>query len=114
MAPISMALHSSAGFTLDTYITSRQGRPTYMKKALLALAFIALCLSLVFGPSKPKPKAPVAKTKSTAPAAPISKRDEALRLNNLGAPYMNQQEFAKAQKYFEQALQADPKFEEAR
>src|SRR5262249_23522732 len=38
---------------------------------------------------------------------------EALRLNNLGAAYMNQQEFEKALKYFQQASQADPKLEAA-
>jgi tetratricopeptide (TPR) repeat protein len=39
---------------------------------------------------------------------------EALRLNTLGVAYMNQQKSAEAQKYFEQALAADPDFAEAR
>jgi Tfp pilus assembly protein PilF len=35
---------------------------------------------------------------------------EAFRNNTLGVAYMNQQKFAEAQKYFEKALAADPKF----
>jgi Tfp pilus assembly protein PilF len=40
--------------------------------------------------------------------------DGAFRANTLGVAYMNQQKFADAQKYFEQALSADPKFSAAR
>src|SRR5229473_4617701 len=39
---------------------------------------------------------------------------EAFRYNTLGVAYMNQQKFAEAQKYFEKALAADPKFAMAR
>ncbi len=39
---------------------------------------------------------------------------EAFRNNTLGVAYMNQQKFAEAQKYFEKALAADPKFAIAR
>jgi tetratricopeptide (TPR) repeat protein len=39
---------------------------------------------------------------------------EALRLNTLGVAFLNQQKGAEAQKYFEQALAADPKFGVAR
>jgi len=39
---------------------------------------------------------------------------EAFRYNTLGVAYMNQQKFAEAQKYFEKALAADPKFSVAR
>src|SRR4029077_3983005 len=39
---------------------------------------------------------------------------EAYRFNTLGVAYMNQQRPADAQKYFEQALEADPKFAVAR
>jgi Flp pilus assembly protein TadD len=39
---------------------------------------------------------------------------DALRFNTLGVAYMNQQKFADAQKKFEQALAADPKFAVAR
>jgi Tfp pilus assembly protein PilF len=39
---------------------------------------------------------------------------DAFRLNTLGVAYMNQQRPADAEKYFEQALEADPKFAVAR
>ena len=39
---------------------------------------------------------------------------EALRLNTLGVAYMNQGKSAEAQKYFEQALAADPDFAQAK
>src|SRR5260370_25875201 len=41
-------------------------------------------------------------------------QSEAFRLNTLGVAYMNQQKFAEAQKHFEKALAADPKFAIAR
>jgi len=47
------------------------------------------------------------------PAGPRNP-DSALRLNTLGVAYMNQQRPADAQKLFEQALAADPKFAVAR
>jgi len=48
------------------------------------------------------------------PAATAGESAKALRLNTLGVAYLNQQRPADAQKYFEQALQADPKFAVAR
>ena len=50
-------------------------------------------------------------TKTGGKKAPAG---EALRLNSLGVAYMNQQKSAEAQKYFEQALAADPEFAAAR
>ena len=47
-------------------------------------------------------------------AAPQHNTAEAYRFNTLGVAYMNQQRPADAQKYFEQSLAADPKFEVAR
>jgi Flp pilus assembly protein TadD len=47
------------------------------------------------------------------PAGPLSAAD-AYRFNTLGVAYMNQQRPADAQKYFERALEADPKFAVAR
>jgi tetratricopeptide (TPR) repeat protein len=46
--------------------------------------------------------------------APAKYSAEALRENTLGVAYMNQQKPADAEKYFERALAADPKFAEAR
>jgi len=53
-----------------------------------------------------------AATKKTGPSN--SGTADAYRLNTLGVAYMNQQRPADAQKYFEQALEADPKFSVAR
>ena len=39
---------------------------------------------------------------------PAANRSEAVRLNNLGTAYVNQQVFEKAAGYFHQAVQADP------
>jgi len=49
-----------------------------------------------------------AKTAAKAPAKPD--RDKALRSNTLGVAYLNQQRPGDAQRYFEQALAADPTF----
>lgn len=53
---------------------------------------------------------------SQRPAAEAPKKvsPEALRLNTLGVAYMNQGKSADAQKYFEQALAADPDFAQAK
>jgi tetratricopeptide (TPR) repeat protein len=53
---------------------------------------------------------PAAKPHTAAPG----NANDALRFNTLGVAYMNQQKFADAQKNFEQALAADPKFGIAR
>jgi tetratricopeptide (TPR) repeat protein len=56
---------------------------------------------------------PAAKPHSaTSPAS--AGTNDAFRFNTLGVACMNQQKFADAQKYFEQALAADPKFAVAR
>ena len=52
--------------------------------------------------------------KSTATQNKAAGATDALRFNTLGVAYMNQQKFADAQKKFEQALAADPKFAVAR
>ena len=60
--------------------------------------------------------ASTAQEKATAPAKPAGKANiaDAYRFNTLGVAYMNQQRPSDAQKYFEQALEADPKFAVAR
>src|SRR5919206_4719660 len=42
------------------------------------------------------------------PAQPSSRGAEAIRLNNLGTAYMNQQQFERGLKYFQQGAAADP------
>lgn len=56
------------------------------------------------------------KEKAASTKKPAGKPNaaDAYRFNTLGVAYMNQQRPADAQKYFEQALQADPKFAVAR
>ena len=56
------------------------------------------------------------KGKATIAKKPAGKANaaEAYRFNTLGVAHMNQQRPADAQKYFEQALEADPKFAVAR
>jgi Flp pilus assembly protein TadD len=63
-----------------------------------------------------KSSAQTGKGKAEAPkkAAAASGAADAYRLNTLGVAYMNQQRPADAQRYFEQALAADPKFSVAR
>jgi Tfp pilus assembly protein PilF len=55
-----------------------------------------------------------AKTQTTQKSETKGDAGEAFRNNTLGVAYMNQQKFAEAQKYFERALAADPKFAIAR
>jgi Tfp pilus assembly protein PilF len=59
-------------------------------------------------PQKSTAKSGIAAQTNDAPPT------DALRFNTLGVAYMNQQKFADAQKKFEQALAADPKFAIAR
>src|SRR5258708_33035916 len=54
------------------------------------------------------------KPQATQRAETKGNTGEAFRYNTLGVAYMNQQKFAEAQKYFEKALAADPKFAIAR
>jgi tetratricopeptide (TPR) repeat protein len=54
------------------------------------------------------------KAAAKSQAAAQSGAADALRFNTLGVAYMNQQKFADAQKHFEQALAADPRFGVAR
>ncbi|HUE54673.1 MAG TPA: FG-GAP-like repeat-containing protein [Candidatus Udaeobacter sp.] len=70
-----------------------------------SILFVCSGAMLVGRQEKPTP----AKKKETSGHAA-----EAYRLNTLGVAYMNQQRPADAQKYFEQALEADPKFAVAR
>jgi len=61
------------------------------------------------------PLVAAAQTASPKSAAAISDaRFEAIRLNNVGSAYMNQQEFAKALTYFEKASHTDPTLSDAR
>src|SRR5450631_1997184 len=84
----------------------------FVFRAVLPVLACRLFVSALLLPSHSEPQAanPPA---SHEPAAP-SQSSKALRLNTLGVAYLNQQRPADAQKLFEQALQADPKFAVAR
>jgi len=74
-----------------------------MKTSLRVIAIILLLgftITLLAGatPQKSEP----------AKAVSAADRSEAVRLNNLGTAYVNQQVFEKAANYFRQAVQADP------
>jgi len=73
-------------------------------------ALVTLSLRSRSARAQDKPPA----SKATVAQSIAAGRTEALRFNTLGVAYMNQQKFADAQKKFEQALAADPKFAVAR
>ena len=88
--------------------------PRLHRFGILLLVICAASLLMVAIPSvrsgaDSKTKSQVAQQSETK-----ANSDEAFRYNTLGVAYMNQQKFAEAQKYFEKALAADPKFAIAR
>src|SRR6202790_5149162 len=80
--------------------------------------FVVLCTGLCAAAALPMLHSRAASSKEKASqatrTAAQSGQNEAFRLNTLGVAYMNQQKFAEAQKNFEKALAADPKFTIAR
>src|SRR4029078_7569725 len=88
-----------------------------MKKILVAILVI-LALALVAGWLQAQSPAKGSQPKHTSPSAKAAHSganpSEAIRLNNLGAAYMNQQAFERALKYFREAYAADPAMFEAR
>ena len=86
---------------------------TLRREAILLIA----CLAILLGAAKllhSRLTLGQAKSQATKNPAPQGKAADAYRLNTLGVAYLNQQRPADAQKYFEQALAADPKFHVAR
>src|SRR6202022_700719 len=97
-------------------LTSRKGR---MKRSpYRRIWFVVLCALLCAAAALPALRSRAVsshkKASQTPRAAAQSGQNEAFRLNTLGVAYMNQQKFAEAQRYFEKALAADPKFAIAR
>src|SRR5713226_6237178 len=79
--------------------------------AVSIFSFLICCGALLMRSSaSPGQEKAAASKKPTAAANPT----EAYRFNTLGVAYMNQQRPADAQKFFEQALEGDPKFAVAR
>src|ERR1700756_2191828 len=77
----------------------------------LACAVILFIIAISSLRSRARPQA---KPQVVPKSQTKSDEGEAFRNNTLGVAYMNQQKFAEAQKYFDKALAADPKFAIAR
>src|SRR5579863_2997585 len=97
---------------------AQTGRLTYMTVSLKKSIPLAFACLILFGGSAflAHSRASQGAAKPAEAKLPEAKKDAnlALRLNTLGVAYMNQQRPADAQKYFEQSLEADPKFWVAR
>src|SRR6202521_5134308 len=94
---------------------ARTGRNIFMRSThrravgvIFACSLLICCAAILVPSSTPSAQetAAVAK-KSVSSGGGIA---DAYRLNTLGVAYMNQQRPADAQKYFEKALETDPKF----
>src|ERR1700716_3714360 len=81
---------------------------------ILCLVICTASLLVVAMPSMRSRVNSQSKPQATQRAETKGNTGEAFRYNTLGVAYMNQQKFAEAQKYFEKALPADPKFAVAR
>jgi Tfp pilus assembly protein PilF len=78
---------------------------------ILACSLLICGAALLMRSNGPLAQEKAAASKQTAPSGGIA---DAYRLNTLGVAYMNQQRPADAQKYFDHALEAEPKFAVAR
>lgn len=86
-----------------------------MKSPFRAGVLVIVCLS-VYGVAATFLRSRAAQSPRSSAHKSVTHEgaSEAYRLNTLGVAYMNQQRPVDAQKYFEQSLAADPKFEVAR
>src|SRR3979490_516194 len=94
---------------------ARTGRNIFMRLtrrravgAIFACSILICCGAILVRSGVPYAQKKAAATKK--PGSSGGGIADAYRLNTLGVAYMNQQRPADAQKYFEQALEADPKF----
>jgi Tfp pilus assembly protein PilF len=79
---------------------------------VFACSILICCVAILVRSSAPSAQEKAAAAKTPGPSG--SRAADAYRLNTLGVAYMNQQRPADAQKYFEEALEADLKFSVAR
>jgi len=79
---------------------------------IFACSILTCCAAILVRSSAPSAQEKASDAKKPGPST--SGAADAYRLNTLGVAYLNQQRPADAQKYFEQALEADPKFAVAR
>jgi Flp pilus assembly protein TadD len=79
-----------------------------MKLKSACLGLLTFALGIISAPAQ-APRSPV-----SSPKKSVATPGEAVHLNNLGAAYMNQQQFARALILFRQAVALDPKSEIAK
>src|SRR5467141_2914995 len=98
---------------------ARTGRNIFMRSThrravggIFACSFLICCAAILARSGAPSAQEKAAATKKSGSSG--GGIADAYRFNTLGVAYMNQQRPADAQKYFEQALEADPKFAVAR
>src|SRR6266481_1681125 len=99
--------HEQTGINISMRLSDRRAAGVILACSLLICGTAILMRS----------NAPFAQEKTTSAKKSGSSNSgiaDAYRLNTLGVAYMNQQRPADAQKYLEQALEADPKFAVAR
>jgi tetratricopeptide (TPR) repeat protein len=97
------------------FIKTKDSMPRPHRFGILSLIVCAAILVALAIPSlRSRAGSAQAKTQTAPKSETKSDAGEAFRNNTLGVAYMNQQKFAEAQKYFEKALAADPKFAIAR
>jgi tetratricopeptide (TPR) repeat protein len=83
--------------------------PLLVCASVISLVFVSQFLFATAGSHTER-----AATRSSTASSLNNTSSEALRLNTLGVAYLNQQKGAEAQKFFEQALAADPNFAAAK
>ena len=88
-------------------------RGTYRRAVgvIFACSLLICCAAILVRSSAPRAQEKTAAAKKAGASSGIA---DAYRFNTLGVAYMNQQRPADAQKYFDQALAAEPKFALAR
>src|SRR5437879_6109237 len=98
---------------------ARTGRNIFMRATqrravgiISVCSILICCAAILVRSSAPSTQATVAAAKKSGASG--GGNADAYRFNTLGVAYMTQQRPADAQKYFEQALEADPKFAVAR
>lgn len=79
-----------------------------------SLILAALAIASVATARLPQAKPPGKARRTASPQPPVDPVVEAVRLNNLGVAYMNQQRFEQALKLFEQASAKNPQLSAAR
>src|SRR5712672_2732910 len=113
-------IQAAPGSVIEEIRASRAtGRKTFMGSThrsavgvIFACSFLVCSAALLVRSSAPSAQEkPAAEKKTVATSGGTA---DAYRFNTLGVAYLNQQRPADAQKYFDQALGADPKFAVAR